>query len=569
MRYFIDIIKFFISKKNNLKNLRILRYVLGFIFVLIALYSVLFHYIMEYEGRDYSPFTGIYWTMTVLSTLGFGDITFNSDLGKIFTMVVLLSGIFFIMLTLPFMFIRFVYTPWLEGQASASIPRKAPDGMKGHAILVGSDDIAQNISNKLDKYHIPYCMLVGNHDEAESLNSNGYSVVLGNIDDIRSYEACRAKDAALVFALLDDFKNTNIASTVRELSLDTTIAATADSPTADSVLHLAGCDKVYNFTDLLGRSLARRVHNIGMQSNIIARFEELCIAEAPTQHSSLAGQTVMDASLKERFGVNIIGVWQGNQFMSVKHDTAIDEGAVLLLAGTADHLDAYDRGMKREAELSPHPVIILGRGRVGSAVAQALEERQIDFRVVDKNPKVQRAKDDRFILGDASDYEVLEHAGIGQTNSVVVTTHNDDLNIYLSIFCRKLRPDIQLLSRATLDRNIASLYNAGASLVMSQASLTANTIINMLHPDQVFMLTEGVNVFRIKASGPLLGKNLVDSHIREETGCNVVAVRAGENLLIPPETHRPFEENDELIIIGTSAEEAAFHAHYSPSNGKK
>ena len=34
----------------------------------IALFSVLFHFIMLYEGREYSWITGLYWTLTVMST---------------------------------------------------------------------------------------------------------------------------------------------------------------------------------------------------------------------------------------------------------------------------------------------------------------------------------------------------------------------------------------------------------------------------------------------------------------------------------------------------------------------
>ena len=84
--------------------------------VFVAVFSVLFHYIMEYEGRDYSWITGLYWTLTVMSTLGFGDITFNSDLGRAFSIVVLLTGIVGLLIVLPSSFIQFVYTPWLEAQ---------------------------------------------------------------------------------------------------------------------------------------------------------------------------------------------------------------------------------------------------------------------------------------------------------------------------------------------------------------------------------------------------------------------------------------------------------------------
>ena len=71
----------------------------------VALYSILFHLVMAYEGRSYHWMTGLYWTLTVMSTLGFGDITFDSTLGHMFTIGVLASGVMFLLVLLPLMFI--------------------------------------------------------------------------------------------------------------------------------------------------------------------------------------------------------------------------------------------------------------------------------------------------------------------------------------------------------------------------------------------------------------------------------------------------------------------------------
>ena len=55
---------------------------LVFLAVLISLYAVLFHVIMErYELQSHSWITGFYWTLVVMTTLGFGDITFTTDIG--------------------------------------------------------------------------------------------------------------------------------------------------------------------------------------------------------------------------------------------------------------------------------------------------------------------------------------------------------------------------------------------------------------------------------------------------------------------------------------------------------
>ena len=95
------------------RNLRVLARFLLVLVGMILLYSVLFHVLMAAEGQKHSWLTGLYWTLTVRSTLGFGDVTFQSDLGRLFSVVVLLSGTVFLLMLLPFTFIQFFYAPWM------------------------------------------------------------------------------------------------------------------------------------------------------------------------------------------------------------------------------------------------------------------------------------------------------------------------------------------------------------------------------------------------------------------------------------------------------------------------
>jgi Trk-type K+ transport system membrane component len=64
------------QQRSNMRLLIKFMLVLLFLFVI---YSVLFHVLMVYEGREYSWITGFYWTLTTMSTLGFGDITTHDD----------------------------------------------------------------------------------------------------------------------------------------------------------------------------------------------------------------------------------------------------------------------------------------------------------------------------------------------------------------------------------------------------------------------------------------------------------------------------------------------------------
>ena len=107
MKFLISQMAFLITDREQRSNLRALAMYLAFLAVMVVVYAVLFHVIkVNVEGEAHSWVTGFYWTLVVMSTLGFGDITFTSDIGRVFSMVVLLSGVVFLLVMLPFLLIR-------------------------------------------------------------------------------------------------------------------------------------------------------------------------------------------------------------------------------------------------------------------------------------------------------------------------------------------------------------------------------------------------------------------------------------------------------------------------------
>jgi len=114
-----------------------------------------------------------------------------------------------------------------------------------------------------------------------------------------------------------------------------------------------------------------------------------------------------------------------------------------------------------------------------------------------------------------------------------------------------------------INRNISKLHTAGANLVMSSASLAANTILNLLKPDDVLMLAEGLNVFRFGMNAALVGKTLVESQIRMQTGCSVIAIHHDGEMVSNPDPSVRFCEKDELIMIGTDDAENRFLKMYA------
>ncbi len=101
MKFFTSVVGYVTASRTTRQNLGLLLRYFFFLAVMVTAYSLLFHSIMELEGRQYSWLTGFYWTLTVMTTLGFGDITFHSDLGRFFSIVVLVTGVFFMLILLP------------------------------------------------------------------------------------------------------------------------------------------------------------------------------------------------------------------------------------------------------------------------------------------------------------------------------------------------------------------------------------------------------------------------------------------------------------------------------------
>ena len=552
MKFLPSQILYFTRSRTTKRNFKLLFKFLLVLALLVATYSVLFHFIMLFEEKEFSWVTGFYWTLTVMSTLGFGDITFASDLGKAFTMIVLMSGILFLLVMLPFTFIQFFYAPWLEAQSRAKTPRELPKGTTGHVILTNFDPITINLVEKLKKYNYEYAIIAADLQHALELYDLNFKVVVGDLGDPETYRRLRIQNAAMLVANSDDMVNTNISFTVREISKNVPIITNADVNDSIDILQLAGSTYVFQFMKMLGESLARRTLGMSMGANVIGEFDELLIAEASAMRTPLEGKTIIQSNLREKTGVTVVGLWERGQFKMPQPQTRINSTTVLVLAGSAEQLKKYDKifSIYRDYHTTNTPVLILGGGRVGHAAAQILEERQIAYKVVEKDSRL--IKNDKYVQGDAADLDTLNRAGIQQAPSVIITTHDDSMNIYLTIYCRQLRPDIQIVSRANLDGNISKLHRAGADLVMSHASMGANTILNLLKPDKILMFAEGLNIFRTPVHASLAGQSLAESQIRKQTGCSVIAIGKKNKMDISPAPSILLREHDEMVLIGTS-----------------
>lgn len=540
-------------------NIRLLLKYLAVLIAMITFYSTAFHYIMAAEGQDHSWITGFYWTMVVMSTLGLGDITFTSDLGRAFSVLVLLSGVVFLLILLPFIFIKFFFAPWMEAESRSRAPRELPPGTRDHVIITSFDAVTAALIDKLRGYRRDYVVVVEDFQRALELYDTGIRVAMGSIDDPETYRRMHAGQAALVVATGTDQVNTNIAFTVREISDSVPVITTAESPHSLDILEKAGSSRVLQLHDLLGSSLAGWTIAGDCKANTIGHYQELLIVQSPAIGTPLVGKSLAESRLRETFGLTVVGIWDRGRFSIPAPDTLIERTSVLVLAGSEKSVADYDEvySFYHIYKIAGDPVIIIGGGRIGRAIAARFREREIPYMVVEKTRK-KGLDDEHYVFGDAADIETLQRAWVEKAPAALITTRDDDMNIYLTKYLRSLRQDLQILSRANQDRNVSTLHRAGADFVMSYASLGANAIFNFLRKEDTLLLAEGLNIFHLKTPKSLLGKTLAESGIREHTGCTVIAIQREGTTYTDPGPDRLLGRSDELILIGTYEAERSF-----------
>jgi voltage-gated potassium channel len=550
----------FLRNKPDRRNLLLLFRFLLVLFLIISVYAVVFTYLMEQEGRSYSLFTGYYWTLTVMCTLGFGDITFHGDMGRLFSVVVLVTGMLFLLILFPFTFINFFYSPWMKAQERARVPKELPFDVKGHVILTKYGLITDVLIKKLKQFNYQYTVLVSDIQEGIRLRDMGIEVMLGDLGDPETYRMARVEAAALVATMESDVINTNVAFTVRGISKSVKIIATCSNEASDDILKLAGCDHVLHLGDIMGLFLARRANGGDAGAHLIGEFGELKVAEALVTGSSLVGLKLRETKLRQEIGVNVVGVWERGRFQPAEPDTEISASTVLVLAGTAQQIDLYNQTYCVRSAVAA-PVLIIGGGRVGRATGRYLLTRGLDYRIVEKNPDRALGRE-KVVLGDAAALEVLKEAGIDDTHCVIITSHDDDVNVYLTIYCRLLRPDVQIITRSNLERNLGTMHRAGSDFVMSYASMGANTVFNLLERGGILMVAEGLDLIEVTVPEALEGKSIATSSIRKETGCTVIALKYQGITYVNPEPETILPKEGVIILIGTAEAEKRFFEEY-------
>ncbi len=554
MKITSSLLAHFLEDRHLRQNVRALMRYFLVVAAVVALFTVIFHVIMwNVEGQEHSWITGLYWTFTVMSTLGFGDITFVSDIGRLFSVVVLVTGIVLLLIVLPFAFIRYFYAPWLEAQVKRKAPRRVPEGTRGHVVLCRHDSLAPGLIRRMERREIPYCVIEPDPERGARMEEDGLSVVVGERDSQETYAGLNLPEARLVVANDEDTVNTNVTLTVREISDEVPVAALAASEDSVDILELSGADHVLPLKKRLGEQLANRVHPGPTHAHVVGSVEGLLVAELPVHGSPLVGRTLQELGLREELGLNVVGVWEQARLQPPRADTELSGRSVPVVVGTRSQIDELERRVGTGAEAAG-PVVVIGGGKVGRAATRFLKAKGVPVHMIEKKEELRERIGDlpeELFIGDAASRKLLHRAGVGEAPSVVITTNDDAMNIYLSAYLRGLRDDVQIVSRLTHERNIAAIQRAGADLVLSYATLGVETLWALIAGRPTVVLGEGVELQRLTVPARFEKMTLAEAGIGARTGLNVIALEAQGEAARPARPSMTLEPGAELIVVGS------------------
>ncbi|MGQ0732323.1 MAG: potassium channel family protein [Acidobacteriota bacterium] len=257
--------------------------------------------------------------------------------------------------------------------------------------------------------------------------------------------------------------------------------------------------------------------------------------------------------------MNLVGFWERGRLRPAYPHSAIQPDSVIVVAGTAGQIQALNEviGVNSTSSL----VLIIGAGKVGQAAARALHRKGLIVHALDRDERALQGLAEfanGIFAGDAADRELLDRAGIQRAASVLLTTNDDAMNIYLAVYCRRLNKDLRIVSRITHERNVEAIHRAGADFVLSFTTLGIEAILSLLRGHEPVLVGEGVELYSIPVPASLANAPLRDSGIGSRTGLSVVALRHGDQLAVQLTAETVLADGAELLVLGSRDQRRTF-----------
>ena len=222
------------------------------------------------------------------------------------------------------------------------------------------------------------------------------------------------------------------------------------------------------------------------------------------------------------------------------------------------------RMQKRISDLNGH-YIVCGQGRMGLAICEYLAERGRSIVVIDHDEDritpVCQEHGWPFIIGDATDDDVLKSAGIERAASLTTVLATDADNLYVVLSARMLTPQVKIVARAVDEKAVEKLERAGATRVVSPfrtgAVKMARFMLNPSIEDFIEIADNRGNELeladiQISPESTYVGLKLMETDFRTR-GVMVIGIRRVSGArLMPPPGDAVIQAGDCLFVFGNA-----------------
>jgi Trk K+ transport system NAD-binding subunit len=514
----------------------------------ILLISASFFYMagMQYlEGKPRDFLSALQWAAGTISTTGYGGETaWRHPLMVAYVVLVQFTGVFMIFLVFPIYLL-----PFLEERFETRLPKEALDA-RDHVVIFDYGPQVVTLLVELERAGIATVVVDEDEAEARRLTQEGHRVIFGNLDEGVLQRANLKAARALIVNSSDD-RNAATIIAARQMGFKGEILALVEDPYHRQPIILAGASGAYTPRHVLGAALAARASKkVSPTVAGIQHFgDKLQVTEARiTKDSPLSGKTLAQVALGQQAGVTIIGQWLGGKLITPATPAMrLEAGAILVLLGAPEGIRDFMRLSAGARELRRNgPFLIAGGGEVGKKVAQLLTDAGEAIFMIDSlpGPGVD-------LVGNVLDTRILKQSGIENVQAVVLALSADSTTLFATVIVKDMAPDVPVIARVNRAENVERIYAAGADFALSISQVSGQLLAWRLLGKESVAVDPELSVVKVSARG-LENFHPKTLEIREQTGCTVVAVERGEDLLVDFDADFLFLATDSVYICGSA-----------------
>lgn len=202
--------------------------------------------------------------------------------------------------------------------------------------------------------------------------------------------------------------------------------------------------------------------------------------------------------------------------------------------------------------------VVIGCGRFGESVAKTLYKLGHEVLVIDKSPETVQAIADEVthaVQADVMDENVLKELGLSNFDVAVVAIGS---NLEASIFATLMAKEVgvpKVVTKAQSELHGKLLYKIGADKIIFPErdmgirvghNLVSNNILDFIE------LSPDYGILEITALGEWEDKSLSQLRLSTKYGLNVMVIKKGAKVIVPPSASDIVEKDDVLVVIGST-----------------